>query len=303
MLALAGVSQRLLGGGFGDADALHADRQPRAVHHGEHAGHAGILFADQKADGAAFVAENHGAGRRAVDAELVLDRMGAHVIALARRAVGIGQEFRHQEQRNAPRAGRRIGQACQHEVNDVFGEIVLAVGDEDFLPFDAVGAVGCAFGAGAQRADVGAGLRLGELHGAGPFAGHHFLQVNALELFAAVGVQRIDRRDGQQRADGKRHGRGIPHFDAGDVDRLRQRLAAPFHRRREPVPAAIAPGFVGFLPAGRGGDDTVLERRAERVADPIERRDDLAGEAAGFGQHRLDHIHGEIAEQPLVERG
>ena len=169
-----------------------------------------------------------------MDAELVLDRMGAHVVALARRAVGIGQEFRHQEQRNAARAGRRIGQARQHEVNDVVGEIVLAVGDEDFLAFDAIGAVGGALGAGAQRADVGAGLRLGELHGAGPFAGHHFLQINALELVAAVGVERIDRRDGQERADGKRHGGRVPHFDAGDVDRLRQRLAAPFHGAASP---------------------------------------------------------------------
>ncbi len=180
---------------------------------------------------------------------------------------------------------------------------MLAIGDEDLLPFDAVAAVGGAFGAAAQRADVGAGLRLGELHGAGPFAGHHFLQVNAFELLAAVSVQGVDRRDGQERADGKRHGGGIPHFDAGDVDRLRQRLAAPFHRRRKAVPAAIAPGAIGFLPAGRGGDDAVLERRAERVADPIERRDDFAGETAGFRQHRLDHIHGEISEQPFVERG
>ena len=96
-------------------------------------GHAGIFFADQKAGRAAVVAEDHGAGRRAMDAELVLDRMGANVVARAERAVGIEQEFRHQEQRNAARARRRIGQARQHEMDDVVGEIVLAVGDEDLL--------------------------------------------------------------------------------------------------------------------------------------------------------------------------
>ena len=68
-------------------------------------------------------------------------------------------------------AGRRIGQPRQHEMDDVVGEIVLAVGDEDLLAGDAVAAVGGALGAGAQRADVGAGLRLGELHRAHPFAG------------------------------------------------------------------------------------------------------------------------------------
>ena len=42
------------------------------------------------------------------------------------------------------------------------------------------------------------------------------------------------------------------------------------------------PGGVGFLPARRGGDDAVLEWRAEFVADAVERCDHLAGKAAGF---------------------
>ena len=64
---------------------------------------------------------------------------------------------------------------------------------------------------------------------------------------------------------------------------LRQALAAPLARRRQPVPAALSPGVIGFLPAGRGGDGAVLEDHAILVADPVERRDDLAGHAAGFG--------------------
>ena len=66
---------------------------------------------------------------------------------------------------------RRVGQPRQHEMHDVVGHVVLAIGDEDLLPGDAIAAVGRTLGARAQRADVGAGLRLGELHGAGPFAG------------------------------------------------------------------------------------------------------------------------------------
>ena len=50
------------------------------------------------------------------------------VIALAQRAVGVDQELRHQEQRNPARAGRRVGQARQHEMHDIVGEIVLAGG-------------------------------------------------------------------------------------------------------------------------------------------------------------------------------
>ena len=225
------------------ATPCSADRQPRLVHHREHAGQAAVLLADEIADGAALVAEDHGAGRRAVDAELVLDRMRAHVVALAERAVGLEQEFRHQEQRNAARAGRRIGQPRQHEMHDVVGEVVLAIGDEDLLARDAIAAVAGAFGARAQRADIGAGLRLGELHGAGPFAGDEFRQIGCFERVAAVGIERLDRAHGQHRADAERHGGGIPHFRAGGVDGLRQALAATFFRRGEAVPAGRRPGL------------------------------------------------------------
>ncbi len=44
------------------------------------------------------------------------------------------QKFRHEEQRNALGAGRRVGQARQHEMHDVVGHVVLAIGDEDLLP-------------------------------------------------------------------------------------------------------------------------------------------------------------------------
>ena len=151
LLALARVGERLLRGALGNGDALQPDRQAGVVHHREHAGEAAIFLADEIADGAAMVAVDHGAGRRAVDAELVLDRVRAHVVALARRAVVLEQEFRHQEQRDAARAGRRIGQPRQHEMDDVVGQIVLAIGDEDLLAHDAIGPVAGAFGARAQQ--------------------------------------------------------------------------------------------------------------------------------------------------------
>ena len=211
-----------------------ADREPREVHHREHAGEAAILLADQIADRAAVIAIDHGAGRRGVDAELVLDRMRAHVVARAERAVGVHQEFRHEEERNAPGAGRRIGQARQHEMDDVVGEVVLAVGDEDLLAVDAIAAVAGALGLGAQRADVGAGLRLGELHRAHPFAGDELRQIGALEFVGAVRGERLDRAHGQHRADAESHRGGVPHLDAGGVERVRQRLAAPMRGRGEP---------------------------------------------------------------------
>ena len=60
-----------------------------------------IGLADEPADGAAVVAEGHDAGRARMDAELVLEADAAHVVARAEAAVGVDQEFRHQEERDA----------------------------------------------------------------------------------------------------------------------------------------------------------------------------------------------------------
>ena len=80
-------------------------------------------------------------------------------------------------------------------------------------------------------------------------------------------------------------------------------LAAPFGGRGKAVPAGGGPGGVGRFPARRRGDRAVLERGAELVADAIERRDHVAGEAAGFLQHGIDHVLVEIAIKPFRQRG
>ena len=65
-------------------------------------------------------------------------RRRAQIVALAGPASRVGQEFRHQKQRDAAAAGRRVRGARQHHVDDVVGEIVVAVGDEDLLAGDPV---------------------------------------------------------------------------------------------------------------------------------------------------------------------
>ncbi len=60
------------------------------------------------------------------------------VIALADAAVRVHQELRHDEQRDALDAGRRAVDARQHQMDDVLGQVVLAVGDEDLLAVNPV---------------------------------------------------------------------------------------------------------------------------------------------------------------------
>ena len=246
LAALARVVERRLRRPLGDADSLQADREAGIVHHREHAVHAAVLFAQQVADRAALVAVHHGAGGRAVNAELVLDRVAAHVVAGPERAVLVDEELRHDEERDALGAGGRIGQPCEHEMHDVVGQVVLAVGDEDLAAGEPIGAVAGGLGARAQRADVGAGLRLGELHGAGPLAGHELRQVGLLEVLRSVAHQRLDARHGQRGPDAERHRGPVPHLDAGRVEGMRQALAAPGGRSGEPVPAGGRPVAIGL---------------------------------------------------------
>src|SRR5882672_1602323 len=108
--ALAGAVARLLISALGDGDALQPDIEAGAVHHREHAFDAAILLADQPADGAAIVAKGEDAGRAGMDAELVLEADGTDVVARAQAAVRVDEEFPHQEERDAPGAGRRVGE-------------------------------------------------------------------------------------------------------------------------------------------------------------------------------------------------
>ena len=118
LASLLGISERLLVGALRDGDALDADIQPRVVHHREHAVQAAIFLADEPADGAAAIAVDHRAGRRRMDAELVLDcRCSARRCAF-RRAGSWGRgTARCRAYRAARRAGApaRSGRCCRSD--------------------------------------------------------------------------------------------------------------------------------------------------------------------------------------------
>ena len=145
--------------------------------------------------------------------------------------------------------------ARQHQVDDVLGHVVLAVGDEDLRAEDPVAAVGLRLGAGAHQRQVGAGLRLGQVHRAGPLAGRPSSAGRAPCCSGdAGGEQRLDRAVGQQRAQREAHVGAVEHLDAGGADRLGQALAAEVGRMLQPLPAALGELPEGLLEAGRRGD-------------------------------------------------
>ena len=142
----------------------------------------------------------------------MLERHAADVVARAEAAVRVHQELRHHEERDALHALRRVRRAREHEVDDVLGEVVLAVGDEDLLALEPVGAVVLRHRARAHRGQVRARLRLGQDHRAGPLAAHELRQVGALEGVGAAKLERLDRAAREHGAEGERDVRGVPHL-------------------------------------------------------------------------------------------
>jgi hypothetical protein len=118
------------------------------------------------------------------------------------------------------------GASGEDEMDDVFGHLVFAPGDEDFLAKDAIGAVIAALGAGFHHAQVRAGMGLGQVHRAGPLTGDHLGEVLCLERIRTVGGDGIDGTHGERWSKGKTHGAGIPHFQRCDIQHMGQPLPA-----------------------------------------------------------------------------
>ena len=110
-------------------------------------------------------------------------------------------------------------------MHDVLREIVLAIGDEDLLALKAPG-FAIAPRAGADGAEIRAGLRLGQAHRSGPFAAHQLRQVARAQLLRRIAGDEFRRCLIQQRAQGKGSVRAMPerHWPRPGQSRLHSRI-------------------------------------------------------------------------------
>jgi hypothetical protein len=155
------------------------------------------------------------------------------------------------------------------------------------VPKTLIGAIGLRLGARAHRRQVAAGLRLGQVHGAGPLARHQLVQVGGFQLVAAGGQQRLDGAIGQQRAQREAHVGRVQDLPAGRADGLGQALAAKVGRVLQALPAAFGVLLVGLLEAGAGGDRGAAVAGRRLVGLEVERCQHALIEARAFFQHRL----------------
>ena len=232
----------------------------------------------RKATAPSSIAVDHRAGRRAVDSELVLDPGAAHVVAPREGAGVVRQKFRREKQRNAARAGGRVGKTREHEMHDIGRKIMLAIGDENLLAEEAVGAVVGAFGARAHQSEIGSRAGLSQIHRRRPFAADDLAQIGLFQRVAGMRLHRLDRAMAEQRADGESHVGGVPNFRAAGVEQGGEVETAKVLRSRDGVPAAVLPLRIGLTPAGGRRDGAIGVCRADAVADPVERQQNLFGE-------------------------
>ena len=144
------------------------------------------------------------------------------------------------------------------------------IGDEDLLPGDPVAAVAFGHGPRLERADVGARLRLGQVHRAGPFAGDQLRQPGLLQFGRAMmlGAPRPRRASASCTARSpcspSRDPPSPPSPAPAAAPARRTRAARraspsrPRHRRDRPR-----------LKPGRHGDALGRPLGADLVADPV----------------------------------
>jgi len=246
-----------------------------------------VLIAQQVAVALALRAEDHGAGGRAVDAQLVLDAGAVHVVELSHRAVVVDAELGHREEADALGPLGRALDAGQHSVDDVGGQVVVAEGDEDLFALDEVVPLGLRDGLGGGGAHVGSGRGLGEAHGAGPGAVVHLLHVGVFLVVIAEGLDEVRRAGGQQGPEVEADVGAEARLVGRQREALGRALAAVLRVLVERRPVVFGEQLVRLVEALGHRDLAVLELAALLVQRAIDRCQHLPGDLVGLVQDHL----------------
>ena len=293
--AVLGIGDGVLIGRDRAGIALQSHAQARLVHHGEHGPHPLVQVAQQPAAGIVIV---HDAGGVAVDAHLVFQRAHRHAVAFPQAAIRVHQKLGHDEQADPPgslAAARCLG---QHQMDDVFRQVVIAGRDEDLLPRDQIAAVVLGFGPGAQDAQIGAAMRFGQVHRAGPVATDHPGQIGLLLRLGAVGVDRRIGAVGQALIHVEGHVGRHEQLSRGHAHHIGHALPAIVGVAIERRPAALLHRREGAVESLGRAHHAVFQAAALSVAHGVQRRQNLGRQLAGGFQDRL----GEAWFQILVAR-
>ena len=175
-------------------------------------------------------------------------------------------------------------------MDDVLAQVLLAAGDEDLGAGEPVAPVAGRLGAGAQQSEIGAAVRFGEAHDAGPGAVDELRQIAPAQVVAAVLVERDAGAVGQSLVERERHVRRLQHLLDEYAEGVGQPLTAELRIAGQSAPAAFDVGAVCVAEPGRGTHLSVVERAAFLVADPVERKHHVLAELRRLFEHRVDQV-------------
>ncbi|MND67271.1 hypothetical protein D3C80_586810 [compost metagenome] len=147
-------------------------------------------------------------------------------------------------------------------MDDVVRHTVFAGGDENLLAGDPVGAIALRYSLGAQQAEIGAAMGLGEVHGARPCAFDHSWQIGGLLLIRAMHEDGGDRALRQARIHHQRHVGGRHVFADGGMQSIGKPLPAELFRHGKTDPATLAILIIGFFETLRYGDRAIIPSAA-----------------------------------------
>ena len=160
---------------------------------------------------------------------------------------------------------------------------------------DFVAAVGLGFGPSPDLRQIGATLRFGQAHGAGPFTADQRRQIVRLLRLGPVLQDRVDAPQAQARIHVERPVGCAHHFRFEDTDRVRQTLAAVLRRVGKTLPAPFDKLLVGFLEAGGSGDVTVTKVTAFLVARKVQRGESFLAQGSGAFEDRRHDVRRRLA--------
>ncbi len=261
-------------------------------------------------------AEIEQAVRGAAIAHLVIQAGQHDIVALADAAVGVDQLLRYDEQRNALDARDQLAVLIrnlgQHQVHDVFRQLMLAGRDPHLVAAQPVAAVGLGFGARDDVRQRGAGLRFRQAHGAEEAPFQHRLD-EGLDLLGRTALEQgIGVADGQ-----KRVGRGadvgaLEVGEAGLLHHARQLHAAQFEILAGGHQAGLAKRLQRHADLGNHLYAFAVEMRFLLVVFLVVRREQVGGDLLAGIHRRVEGFAAVVGEarpagqaldiQPFVEQ-
>ncbi len=108
------------------------------------------------------------------------------IVAFSQASIVVDKIFRHQENGDSPGSRRVSFDTRQDRMDNIFRQIMLAVGDKDFIARESECPIIIFHRCGGKRADIGSGFGFGQQHGAAPLRRCQFCEVFLFLLLTAV---------------------------------------------------------------------------------------------------------------------